>query len=60
MPAEPARNFPDALFGDAAARTLGFAALGLSDRAGLALALADAANRSPHFIKYHDGTAPIA
>ena len=30
------------LFGDAAARTRGFAALGLSPRAGLALALHDA------------------
>ncbi len=41
--ADDKRTCIECLFGDAAGRTLGFTPRGLSDRAGLALALADAA-----------------
>lgn len=51
------------LFGDEAARSLGFTPLGLSHRAGLALALHDRRTRSPRTdrgIGLDDGHAPLA
>lgn len=46
LDAEDMRTMIECLFGDAAGRTLGFTPRGLSHRAGLALALADAHSTS--------------